>query len=157
MSFAIVTTRRFKATGKRLDLGCGQKCRPGFIGLDSREYGQALLWDAREGLPFPDNSIEEIWSSHFIEHLTDAEIVDVFQEMLRICKPTARVELHCPHETTLEAYYHNHLSYWSVTRIKGMVMGFKGSAPRYGGKYFSIVSATQVGIELQAILKVEKL
>lgn len=147
-------TRRFRKLPDKIDLGCGTKCAPGFSGIDIQDNGQDLVWDIREGLPFPDSSIRSVFSSHFIEHMTDAQVQNLFQEILRVCSVGASVVLSCPHSGQPEAWFHNHLSQWSVLRIKGMVQGFLGSSHRYGGKCFKIESAQQAGMELQAKLTV---
>lgn len=144
--------RRITKIGPKIDLGCGHKCREGHIGVDIRDLGQDIVWDLRFGLPFPDNSVTNIFSSHFIEHLTDEQNKELFEEILRICQPGAVVQLHCPHESTKEAFFHNHLSKWSVKRIEGMILGFNGA--KYWKKSLRIDSAGQVGIELVATLVV---
>jgi len=154
MSFSIFTQRRFKATGIRVDLGCGAKCRSGFTGLDSRECGQQLLWDARHGLPFPDSTIKHLFSSHFIEHLTDQEAADIFVEILRIMDTGGVVEMRCPHSSSREAWFHSHLTRWNEERIKGIVLGFHGRAAS-GEKHFSTEKLTQEGFELAFILRIK--
>jgi len=145
---------RIRRIGPKIDLGCGKKCRPGFVGIDFQEFGQDVRWDIRYGIPFPDNSVDEIFTSHFVEHLTETEIMMLWVEMLRICKPGARIEIRCPHAGTIEAFYHNHLSLWTVQRIKGVVAGLHGSAAP-GEKYPSVVEAGVLGIELVAILTIK--
>lgn len=149
-------TRRFRKTADKIDLGCGTKCMAGFTGIDIQDNGQDLVWDIRDGLPFPDSSIRGVYSSHFIEHLTDVQVQDLFQEILRVCAVGAPVVLSCPHAGHPEAHFHNHLSQWSVLRIKGMAQGFMGSSHRYVGKCLKIESVQQVGMELQARLTVVK-
>lgn len=52
----------------KLDLGCGQAPREGFEGVDLWE-GAQHQHDLLQPWPWPDNSIEELSSSHFIEHI----------------------------------------------------------------------------------------
>lgn len=61
-----------------------------------------LFWDLRKGIPFPDNSVKRVYSSHFFEHLTFDESQDFLQECKRalapggeflICVPNARIYL----------------------------------------------------------------
>jgi hypothetical protein len=146
--------RRIRKTGNKIDLGCGRKCQPGYVGIDAQDFGQDILWDARTGLPFPDNSIDKIFSSHFIEHLTYAEFGVLANELKRVCRADCIIELRCPHATTEEAHYHNHFSFWSEQRIRGIVKGFAGLAGK-GEKYFVPVKIERAGMELVAVLKVK--
>ena len=45
-----------------------------------------IVRDARKKLPFADNSIDFIYSSHFIEHLSKAEAEKLLWECLRVLK-----------------------------------------------------------------------
>ena len=51
----------------KLDLGCADNVLDGFTGVDFRDYGQDIIWDVRDGLPFPDSSVEEIYSCHLMD------------------------------------------------------------------------------------------
>lgn len=146
-------TRRFRHSGTKIDLGCGHKCRQGYVGIDIRDKGQDLLWDVRQGLPFPDNSIIAVYSSHFIEHLTDSEWRNLIVEIIRVCAPNALIELRCPHLSCVEAYYHGHVSLWSEKRMKGFALGFERGAVT-GEKFPRLLSLKVVGIELQADFKI---
>lgn len=147
--------RRVRKIGPRIDLGCGKNCRPGFVGIDIREQGQDILWDVRDGLPLPDSSVAILYTSHFVEHLTDAEIRSLLVDILRVCAPAAKVEIRCPHCSSIEAYYHGHLSLWSEKRVRGFVAGFHRGAAILGGKYFKLQTLKVSGIELHADLVVE--
>lgn len=147
--------RRIRKTGPSVDLGCGKKCLAGFVGIDIRDCGQDVLWDVRQGIPWPDNSVHHLHTSHFVEHLTEEDIRALLVEILRICAPGATVAIHCPHCSTIEAYYHGHLSLWSEKRVKGFVAGFARGAAK-GEKYFKLNSLKIAGIELQTAMTVMK-
>ena len=78
----------------RLDIGCGPKKKEGFIGIDKYDYGQDIVRDVDKGLPFSDNAVDEIYSSHFIEHTNDW--VFLFNEIWRVCKDGATIILRYP-------------------------------------------------------------
>jgi len=44
--------------------------------------------DVRFGLPFPDASVDFLYSSHFLEHLYRVEVLALLQEARRVLKPT---------------------------------------------------------------------
>jgi predicted SAM-dependent methyltransferase len=56
------------ATKHRLNLACGPNRKEGWINVDLAD-GADLQLDLREKLPFPDDSVEVIYSEHFFEHL----------------------------------------------------------------------------------------
>lgn len=94
----------------RLDLGCGQNKREGFFGIDSIKTA-ATDWvqDLREPWcwrlldPIPDNSIEEVHSSHFFEHLTGPERMPFMDEMWRVMKDEAQATIIVPYYASMRA------------------------------------------------------
>lgn len=108
----------------KLDIGNGEFKREGFIGMDKLDFGQEIVWDINNGIPLPDNSVSEIYSSHFIEHLREHEIKNFVLEMLRVCKDKAVVQLICPHADTKEAYYICHYTRWNEQRVEGICLEY---------------------------------
>ncbi len=82
-----------------LDLGCGQKKRPGAIGIDRIALaGVEVTADLdRYPLPVADNVADEIVLSHVLEHLQD--VIGIMEEVWRICKPGGLVVIRTPHYT----------------------------------------------------------
>ena len=109
----------------KLDLGCGAFKREGFIGMDKREFEQEILWDINEGIPLMNETVSEIYSSHFVEHLREHEIYNFITEMMRVCKNDAKVQLICPHADVPEAYYIHHYTRWNEARIQGICSEFR--------------------------------
>lgn len=81
----------------RLDLGCGKNKREGFIGVDSRDFGQDMTHDLTTKWPWEDESVEEVYSSHFVEHLTWPERVHFFNELYRVLKKGSKATIITPH------------------------------------------------------------
>jgi predicted SAM-dependent methyltransferase len=80
----------------KLEVGCGKRPRPGFITCDIRHTsGAALVCDARQ-LPFPDGSLDAIYSRHLIEHFTLKEAIAVLVEWNRALRPGGQLYLICP-------------------------------------------------------------
>ncbi len=103
----------------RLDIGCADKCQRGHIGVDIRDCGQDIIWDVRNGIPFPDNSIDGVFSSHFLEHLDDVEARNFLQECLRVVKVGCNVCIRVPHATTTGAIMWQHKSLWNEEKVEG--------------------------------------
>ncbi|MCR6692460.1 MAG: class I SAM-dependent methyltransferase [archaeon YNP-LCB-003-016] len=67
-------TKRRLNVKLELDIGCGEKKRPGMIGLDIKRTANVdIIGDARY-LPFKDSCFDKIYSSHMIEHISHREI-----------------------------------------------------------------------------------
>lgn len=91
----------------KLDLGCGKtKHDIDYIGVDKNKYdGVNLVTDLRfVNLPFEDNTVDEVYSSHFLEHLTFEENVWLFNEIYRILKPEHLFEIIVPHGMSYAAF-----------------------------------------------------
>ena len=83
-----------------LELGAGEKKgENGWTTIDMTKNCD-LFWDLRNGLPFPNESISKIYSSHFFEHLSFKEAQKLLDDCLKvlvpggtfsICVPNARI------------------------------------------------------------------
>lgn len=89
----------------KLELGAG--CNRGINGwtyIDNNEKCN-LVMNLKNSIPFPDNSVSEIYSSHFLEHFTYPELIRLFEECLRILKPKGIFKAAVPNARLyLEAY-----------------------------------------------------
>ena len=82
---------------KILDLGCGNKTRPGAIGVDwSDRYGADIVHDLNVfPYPFDDNSIDEVFLDNVLEHLEKP--IRVMEEVYRITKVAGSVKVIVPY------------------------------------------------------------
>jgi len=75
-----------------LDLGCGKVKKEGTIGIDKTKFeGVDIVYDLEKGIPYPDNSVDGIYSGQYIEHCNN--FIQLMEEIWRVCKPGAKVEL----------------------------------------------------------------
>lgn len=89
----------------KLDLGCGKNKLAGFIGVDQYAMeGVDQVVDLTKSWPWEDNSVDEVHSSHFIEHLTQTERTHFVNELCRVLKPGAKAQLIAPHWASHRAY-----------------------------------------------------
>jgi len=80
----------------RVDIGCGFHPKAGYVGLDKRNCGQTYQCDIEvENLPFRDNSVDAIYCYYVLEHIHN--LVHVMDEMWRVLKPGAILEVAVPH------------------------------------------------------------
>lgn len=100
-----------------IDIGCGRKKITGSIGIDFSELSDAdILLDLNtERLPFEDNSVDFIYSSHTLEHLSKDGFFNVMSEMYRILKPNAQVKIVVPYfgvqANWANPYHNNDISF----------------------------------------------
>ena len=92
-----------KKTLIKLDLGCGPNPKEGFIGVDSIAFNDKVKqFDLGSSeWPWADNSVEESYCSHFLEHLTNLddkwERVNFFNELYRVTIAGGKCHLVIPH------------------------------------------------------------
>lgn len=97
----------------KIDIGCGDRKRPGYIGLDVANVpGVDVVYDLEKGLPYHDNSVDEIFCSHFLEHVKDP--MKLINEVYRILKPGGIFEVVVPHFSNYNSYTFLHLTYYNV-------------------------------------------
>ena len=80
----------------KIDIGCGSKKRPGFIGIDFFESPDIdICRDVeKQGLPFADSSVLETRCYHVLEHLNNPILV--INEIYRVLIPNGLLELSVP-------------------------------------------------------------
>jgi ubiquinone/menaquinone biosynthesis C-methylase UbiE len=80
-----------------IEIGCGSTPKiKGAITVDIMDLdGIDIVTDASKGLPFDDDSIDEIHSYHFLEHVEDLHFL--FQEMRRVLKEGGLIIGTVPH------------------------------------------------------------
>ena len=109
----------------KVNIGCGKTVVPGWINYDysffmvfSRnklirrllfafrlisKQKHKILWpsniirrDVRRGLPLMNETVDYVYSSHFLEHLTLKEASKLMKDCYRVLKPGGWVRLVCP-------------------------------------------------------------
>jgi len=81
---------------RRLNLGCGDDYREGWVNIDINPDVKADIHrDLNKGLPFDDNSVDEVWCSHLLEHLDD--MIFAMEEIYRVMKPNAPITIRFPY------------------------------------------------------------
>lgn len=99
----------------KLDIGCGLKCRKGFVGVDKEKLDGVKYifdFDKQDKLPFKDNSIQEIWCEHLIEHL-DRPFYWI-GEFQRVLKKGSKLTLIVPYAMNPETYVPIHKTFWNI-------------------------------------------
>lgn len=95
---------------KRLHLGCGKSPLPtskGWVNLDQSALpGVDVVADlgkcSTEKLPFDDDTFDELYGSHVIEHIVDT--LSLMQELHRVSKNGAKLLFKCPYGSSDDAW-----------------------------------------------------
>ncbi len=100
--------------GIGIDLGCGFNKAAGLVGVDvAPGPGVDYVVDFdREPLPFPDDSVEYVYSSNALEHLREPHLV-LLNEIPRVCMDRARFEFWIPRTYHNHAHVFGHLFFWN--------------------------------------------
>ena len=80
----------------RLDIGSGILPRDGFTGVDLYAEGPNVIKAPMEHLPFEDNTVEEIYSTHALEHVGKYEVVPALVEWHRVLRPGGQLSIDVP-------------------------------------------------------------
>lgn len=90
----------------KLDIGCGPKKKEGHVGLDIIAFPGVdhVIHIGCDRWPFDDGSVDEAYSSHFVEHLTAQERIHFCNELYRVLVPRGRCEVIVPHWASCRAY-----------------------------------------------------
>ncbi|MCW2995191.1 MAG: class SAM-dependent methyltransferase [Conexibacter sp.] len=107
--------------GAVLDIGCGSAKYPGATGLDISADTDADVVHDLDVFPYPipEGSFDQILMQDVIEHV--AQPIRVFEELHRIARPGARIQLRTPHFSSVLAYGDpTHRHYFSTVAIRSL-------------------------------------
>src|SRR5271165_6957957 len=87
--------------GKFLDIGCGQQTIwPTAIGIDNGHHfgphSAGMQGDGTDLSMFKDESMDGVFSSHFLEHIPQDKVPDVLREWARVLKVGGYLVLYIP-------------------------------------------------------------
>ena len=92
---------------KALNLGSGPVESPNQI-FNVDLFGADINFDLTKKFPFKDNSIEFIYTSHFLEHLSFNELNNLLSECYRVLKPDSKISIVVPNARLyINAYLNN--------------------------------------------------
>jgi predicted SAM-dependent methyltransferase len=81
----------------RVDLGCGGNKREGYTGVDLIEGpGIDICCDVLNGLPFENGEVEELHTSHFLEHIPKQKVRPLLKECHRVVKEDGKITVVVP-------------------------------------------------------------
>lgn len=95
-----ISTTVFKFMAKqkiKLNLGCGNDHREGFINIDAvKETDPDLLHDLLDPLPFLDETVSEILAQDILEHFIKEDLENLVAEIARVLKVGGKLFIRIP-------------------------------------------------------------
>jgi len=81
----------------KLNLGCGNDLKPGYINIDRyNNTGSVDMKCDLSAIPFLDNTIDEIYTSHVFEHIPLNDVYSVLEEWERVLIPGGTIAMRLP-------------------------------------------------------------
>lgn len=108
----------------KLDFGCGQTKRPGYIGMDLFPGPDIDVVHDFNVFPYPfaDNTFDEIACDNSLEHVDD--FIGTVVELHRILKPGGILRVWCPHYSGPSAYRDpTHKTFFAYTTFERFTQG----------------------------------
>lgn len=124
-------------TTKKLNLGCGNNIKPGWVNLDSAKLpGVGVVHDlGKLPLPFADNEFEEILAQDILEHLSDW--ISVLRDLGRILASGGKLIIRVPHFTSVNNFADpTHRSRFSLQTFDFFIKESRASKARERPYYF---------------------
>lgn len=103
----------------KIDFGCGLNKKEGYIGVDLRRVeGVDFVCDIeKERLPFDTESVDEIYTSHTLEHISN--IIGCMNEFFRVLKWGGKLKVIVPDFKCVAAYQDpTHVRFWTEESMK---------------------------------------
>jgi predicted SAM-dependent methyltransferase len=105
----------------KLNLGCGYDIKEGYINIDMKQNnGVDIVVDLNEcKLPFEDNTVDEIYMAHILEHIIDR--YTFIQECYRVLKPNGVLLVKLPVgavNLAHQSYFHRYDYFKCITDDK---------------------------------------
>lgn len=120
----------------KLNIGCGNQRLEGYINIDKYPTDAADIICPSCELKNADNSVDEIFSSHMIEHLTGCDLHLTMLEWFRVLKSGGKLIVRCPNfELYVKEYLDGDEEYktgWGLINIFGWQDRGEGMLHRTG-------------------------
>lgn len=129
----------------KLDIGCGKNKKEGYIGIDIDPNSGADIIVSALNLPFENDSVDEIQSSHLVEHFSPQEVQQFFSEIYRVLKQGGKAEIKIDKDWTKKRLLAKDLTHkhrytakeivalvkdFSYKRVKDKIYFFRLNKPR---------------------------
>ena len=79
-----------------LNLGSGTSRKQDYLSIDLYTPEADVMIDLTRPLPFDDESVDNIYASHVVEHFSRDEWESIRKDWVRVLKPGGAIEIRCP-------------------------------------------------------------
>ena len=105
----------------KLHLGCGSKHIDGFINIDARELPEVdEVDDVKTLTKFTTDSVELIYASHILEHITRLEYTNVLSRWYELLEPEGVLRIAVP---DIEKVVEHYNKYKNLRSLRGFLWG----------------------------------
>ncbi len=105
----------------KLHLGCGNKHITGFINIDARKTNEAdEVDDVKTLSKYENNSINLIYASHLLEHMTRIEYTSVLTRWYKLLKNDGILRIAVP---DIEQVFNHYAKYKDLRILRGLLWG----------------------------------
>ncbi len=109
-----IQARRALTGAKRLHLGCGNHVLENWHNVDLEGPAEVIKWDLSKALPIASNSVELIFSEHFIEHIPKPRARKLLRSCYDALRPGGILRLSTPDlDALIVAYQQKRLRDWA--------------------------------------------
>lgn len=106
---------------KKLHLGCGEKHINGFINIDTRDlHSVDIIDDVKNLKSFDNNSIDLIYASHILEHITRIEYTDVLKRWYNLLNSNGILRIAVP---DIEKVFQHYQINGDLRQLRGFLWG----------------------------------
>jgi predicted SAM-dependent methyltransferase len=126
----------------KINVGCGMNYLDKFINIDFNPEVKADVYCdlTKFPLPFADNSVDYILMSHTLEHIPQNKYYGFLEELYRICKPGAILDISVPHFTsTIAAPMPYHYTQFGLDSFRTFEPVSNENKERYCGARFKVL------------------
>ena len=99
-----------------LEIGSGEKKgKNGWVTVDM--YGADIIHDLKKGIPLSDASVDEIYASHVLEHISFKDLIVLLEEIYRVLKKNSKFSVCVPDASLYIKSYVNKQNFLSKRKF----------------------------------------
>lgn len=98
----------------KLHLGCGRIVLDGWKNYDIEKHRGVIVQDLTKKLPHKNETVDFIFSEHFIEHISRQDAIKLLRDCYRVLKPNGVIRLITPDlQVLLDDYAAGRIDRWA--------------------------------------------
>lgn len=126
----------------KLHLGCGKKYLPGYVHIDIIDFEHIdYVSDISELSFIQENTVEEIYACHVLEHFKRHQINDVLKEWNRVLVVGGTLRIAVPNFAAIVSHYNEHKD---VSKLIGLLYGGQDYDYNFHHVCFDFISIKEI-------------